>query len=194
MADRRLQIFQAVARALSFTRAAEVLNMTQPAVTFQIKQLEEQFNVRLFDRGRSGVTLTPAGELAQEYAERILALTSELESRLTEMGGPMQGTFPLGASPSIAESMLPGILEEFRMLYPRVRARLTVASAETVCARVAEGVLDFGLVENPTPLSGMESENCRADLFLIFCKEKYRSRIISTFSAFAREKLREVPR
>ena len=63
MADRRLQVFHAVAKQLSFTKAAEVLFMTQPAVTFQIKQLEEHFNTRLFDRGHGRISLTPAGEL-----------------------------------------------------------------------------------------------------------------------------------
>jgi len=70
MADRRLQIFHAVAKHLSFTRAAETLFMTQPAVTFQVKQLEEQLNTRLFDRAQGRISLTPAGELALEYAER----------------------------------------------------------------------------------------------------------------------------
>ena len=62
MADRRLQVFHAVAKQLSFTKAAEVLFMTQPAVTFQIKQLEEHFNTRLFDRGHGRIALTPAGD------------------------------------------------------------------------------------------------------------------------------------
>ena len=82
MADRRLQVFHAVARHGSFTRAAEALFMTQPAVTFQIKQLEEQFNTRLFDRGHGRVTLTAAGDMVMAYAERILGLTEELESRV----------------------------------------------------------------------------------------------------------------
>ena len=66
MADRRLQVFHAVARHGSFTRAAEALFMTQPAVTFQIKQLEEQFNTRLFDRGHGRVTLTAAGDTTKK--------------------------------------------------------------------------------------------------------------------------------
>ena len=74
MADRRLQVFHAVAKQLSFTKAAEVLFMTQPAVTFQIKQLEEHFNTRLFDRGHGRIALTPAGEVVLGYAERILGL------------------------------------------------------------------------------------------------------------------------
>jgi DNA-binding transcriptional LysR family regulator len=73
MADRRLQVFHAVAKQLSFTKAAEVLFMTQPAVTFQIKQLEEHFNTRLFDRGHGRIALTPAGEVVLGYAEKFSA-------------------------------------------------------------------------------------------------------------------------
>ena len=89
MADRRLQVFHAVAKQLSFTKAAETLYMTQPAVTFQIKQLEEHFNTRLFDRGHGRISLTPAGELALEYADRILGEYADLEARLAEMTGQM---------------------------------------------------------------------------------------------------------
>ena len=80
MADRRLQVFHAVAKHLSFTKAAETLFMTQPAVTFQVKQLEEELNTRLFDRAQGRIALTPAGQLAFEYAERILNLSAELET------------------------------------------------------------------------------------------------------------------
>ena len=72
MADRRLQVFHAVAKSLSFTKAAERLFMTQPAVTSQIRQLEDHFGARLFDRSHGGISLTPAGVIALDYAERIL--------------------------------------------------------------------------------------------------------------------------
>src|SRR2546422_1584523 len=92
MADRRLQVFHAVAKHLSFTKAADALFMTQPAVTFQIKQLEESFNARLFDRAHGGITLTAAGVMALDYAERILALSAELEARLKDLGGQVAGS------------------------------------------------------------------------------------------------------
>ncbi len=107
MADRRLQVFHAVAKQLSFTKAAEVLFMTQPAVTFQIKQLEEHFNTRLFDRGHGKITLTPAGEVVLGYAERILGLSSEMDVRLSELTGEIGGSLMVGASTTIAEFMLP---------------------------------------------------------------------------------------
>src|SRR5574340_1353274 len=107
MADRRLQVFHAVARQLSFTKAAEVLFMTQPAVTFQIKQLEEHFNTRLFERGHGRIALTPSGQVVLEYAERILGLSAELDIRLKEMTGQIAGPLLVGASTTIAEFLLP---------------------------------------------------------------------------------------
>src|SRR5213076_3206175 len=123
MADRRLQVFRAVAQHLSFTKAADALFMTQPAVTFQIKQLEESFNARLFDRAHGGVTLTAAGVMALDYAERILALSGELEARLKDMSGQVAGSLLIGGSryspivmlpPMRSEYLLPQLIGEFK--------------------------------------------------------------------------------
>jgi len=173
MADRRLQVFHAVARHLSFTRAAEALFMTQPAVTFQIRQLEEQYNTRLFERRHGSISLTPAGELVLSYAERILALSDELDTRLAEMTGEMRGTLLLGASTTIAEFMLPRVLGEFNALYPQVRARLIVANSESIAARVAEHTLDVGLIEAPAKVPGLTSEVCGEDDLVVICAPDY---------------------
>jgi DNA-binding transcriptional LysR family regulator len=173
MADRRLQVFHAVARHLSFTKAAEALFMTQPAVTFQIKQLEEQFNTRLFERGHGRISLTPAGELALDYAGRILNLSSEMETRLGEMTGQMRGPLLIGASTTIAEFMLPRILGEFNSLYPQVRARLTVANSEAIENRIAEHTLDVGLVELQTKNPNLISETCCDDELQVICTPDY---------------------
>jgi DNA-binding transcriptional LysR family regulator len=109
MADRRIQVFHAVAKHLSFTKAAEALFMTQPAVTFQIRQLEDQFNTRLFDRAHGSISLTPAGVIALDYAERIVALSAELDTRLKELSGQVAGPLLIGASMTIAEFLLPQI-------------------------------------------------------------------------------------
>src|SRR5205085_12204037 len=103
MGLRRLQVFHAVAKHLSFTKAAEALFMTQPAVTFQIKQLEEHFNTRLFDRSQGRITLTAAGALALEPAERILALSAELDARMKELGGPIARPLLIGATMPLGE-------------------------------------------------------------------------------------------
>lgn len=173
MADRRLQVFHAVARHLSFTKAAEALLMTQPAVTFQIKQLEDQYNVRLFERGHGRISLTPAGEMVLEYADQILGLTDELEARLGDMTGLMRGTLVIGASTTIAEFMLPSVLGEFNALYPQVKPRLIVGNSELIQNRVAEHGVDIGLVESVTTANGLLAESCSPDELVVICAPDY---------------------
>ncbi|MCG2577643.1 LysR substrate-binding domain-containing protein [Dechloromonas sp. XY25] len=173
MADRRLQVFHAVAKHLSFTRAADALFMTQPAVTFQIKQLEEQYSTRLFERRHGSISLTPAGELVLSYAERVLALTDEMDIRLSEMTGEMRGPLLVGASTTIAEFMLPKVLGEFNALYPQVRARLIVANSESIETRVAEHTIDIGLIEAPAKLGGLTSQICCEDELRVICAPDY---------------------
>jgi len=169
MADRRLQVFHAVAKHLSFTKAAEALFMTQPAVTFQIKQLEEHFNSRLFDRGHGRISLTPAGEIVLDYAERILALSAELDTRLKEMTGQVAGPLLVGASTTIAEFLLPRILGEFKGQFAKVSPRLFVANSETVESRVAEHTLDIGLIEAPSHLATVLTEVVCEDELQVVC-------------------------
>ncbi len=173
MADRRLQVFHAVAKHLSFTRAADALFMTQPAVTFQIKQLEEQYSTRLFERRHGSISLTPAGELVMSYAEKILALSDEMDIRLSEMTGEMRGPLLVGASTTIAEFMLPKVLGEFNAMYPQVRARLIVANSESIENRVAEHTIDLGLIEAPAKLSGLTSHICCEDELRAICAPDY---------------------
>jgi DNA-binding transcriptional LysR family regulator len=137
--------------------------MTQPAVTFQIKQLEEHFNTRLFERGHGKITLTPAGEVVLKYAERILGLSAELETRVREMTGRLSGPLLIGASTTIAEFLLPRVLGEFKSAHPEVQPKLTVANSETIENRVAEHTLDLGLIEAPSHLASLLTEVCCED-------------------------------
>ncbi len=169
MADRRLQVFYTVAKQLSFTRAAELLYMTQPAVTFQVKQLEEHLNAKLFERAHGKIELTAAGAVALDYAERILALTSEMETRLGELTGQVSGPLRIGASTTIAEYMLPRLLGAFKNLYPQVQAQLTVANSESIETRVAELQLDVGLIEAPSHHPNLTTAVCCDDELVLIC-------------------------
>ena len=169
MADRRLQVFHAVAKHLSFTKAAETLFMTQPAVTFQIKQLEEHLNTRLFDRAQGRIALTPAGQVALEYAQRILALSAELDTRLKEMSGHAAGPLMIGASMTIGEYVLPRLIGEFKASFPAVVPTLFVGNSEAVQERVAERTLDLGFIESGSPLPSLQSEVCCEDELHVVC-------------------------
>ena len=169
MADRRLQVFHAVAKHLSFTKAAEALFMTQPAVTFQIRQLEEHFSTRLFDRAHGRITLTPAGVTAMEYAEKILALTAELDSRLKDLSGEVAGPLLIGASTTIADFLLPHILGQFKAAHPEVVPRLVVGNSEAVQDRVGERALDIGFIEGDSHLPTLVSESLCNDELQVVC-------------------------
>jgi len=169
MADRRLQVFHAVAKHLSFTKAAETLFMTQPAVTFQIKQLEEHLSTRLFDRAQGRIILTPAGQVALEYAERILALSAELDTRLKEMGGHAAGPLLIGASMTIGEYVLPQLIGKFKAQFPAVVPALFVGNSEAVQERVDERTLDLGFIEGDSHLGSLHSELCCEDELQVVC-------------------------
>lgn len=168
MADRRLRAFHAVAKHLSFTKAADALFMTQPSVTFQVKQLEEEFNTRLFDRTQGRISLTPAGVVAFQYAERILGLYSEMNARMSEMTGQEAGPLLIGASTTIAEFLLPRVVGEFKALHRGVVPRLVVANSEHVQEKVAERSLDVGFIEGDSHLASLVTEVvCDDELFVV---------------------------
>ena len=173
MADRRLQVFHAVAKHQSFTRAARALFMAQSSVTNQVRQLELQYGTRLFERERSAVTLTPAGEIVMAYAEKILALGDELDTRLAEMSGEMRGTLQLGACGVIADFMLAQLLNEFNALYPQVRVLLQVVNSTEIERLVAANRLDLGLIERPPSLAGVVGQDCGMDDMVVICAPDY---------------------
>ncbi len=163
MADRRLQVFYTVARLLSFTKAAEALHMTQPAVTFQVRQLEDHFNTRLFDRTHNRITLTEAGQGVFGYAERIFELYAEMENAVRELTGDVRGALTIGASTTIAEYMLPALLGDFKARHPEVNIRLKVSNTEGIVSMVENNVIDLGVVEAPVSNKNLMVEVCRVD-------------------------------
>ncbi len=167
MADRRLKIFHTVARLLNFTKAGERLHMTQPAVTFQIRQLEEQFNTRLFDRTHNKVTLTEAGKQVYMYADRILKLYDDMNHSISEMTGDVSGGVSLGASTTIAEYMLPLLIGEFKGKYPDVNISLKESNSEDIVAMVENNIVDLAIVEGSVNNKNLIVEQCRVDQLVV---------------------------
>lgn len=163
MSDRRLQVFHTVAGVLSFTKAAEILNMTQPAVTFQVRQLEEDFNTRLFDRAHNRISLTKAGELVLGYADQIIEHYREMHESVKEMTGDNTGLITIGASTTIAEYMLPGLLGDFQTRFPEVLIRLKVANTDAIVSMVEDNTIDLGVVEGAVNNQLLLVEGCQVD-------------------------------
>ncbi len=169
MADRRLRVFYVVARSGSFTRAAEQLFMTQPAVTFQIKQLEEHFNARLLERGHGKVTLTSTGQIVYAYAEKILGMEDELETRMSELSDELLGVLNIGSSTTIAAYWLPQLLIDFKVAHPKVEPRVMVGNSFLTEQRVAAREIDLGLVEFVSDDPGIEHIRLGEDELLVIC-------------------------
>jgi LysR family transcriptional regulator, transcriptional activator of the cysJI operon len=165
--DTRLRVFHSVAKHLSFTRAAEELYLTQPAVTFQIRQLEEHFNTRLFDRHHNRITMTEAGVTVYGYAERILELYRETEKAVNEMTGMTRGIVKLGASTTIGEYILPMILSSYHETFPNVQVRMTVDNTRLIVRKLEDATIDVGMVEGPVTNKNIVIAPCVEDELIL---------------------------
>ncbi|MCP5142017.1 MAG: LysR family transcriptional regulator [Zoogloeaceae bacterium] len=173
MADRRLQVFHTVARLLSFTKAAETLHMTQPAVTFQVRQLEEYFDTRLFDRTHNRISLTDAGQVVYQYSDRIFDLYNQMENAVKEMTGAISGALVIGASTTIAEYMLPALLGDFKSRYPEVTIHLRVSNSDGIVHMVENNDIDLGVVESPVANKNLVVETCRVDELVVIVPPRH---------------------
>jgi LysR family transcriptional regulator, transcriptional activator of the cysJI operon len=159
----RLAVFRAVAQQLSFRKAAEELYLTQPAVSLQIKALEEDLGVQLFDRTGSRVALTAVGKTLLSYAEQAHALLRRAEHEIAAMGGELAGQLALGASTTIAQYVLPRMLGEFLAEHPRVQPSLISGNTERIVDAVAQHEIALGFIEGPSRSRNVKSEPFLAD-------------------------------
>lgn len=145
---RQLQIFQEVAQHLSYTRAAEALHLTQPAVFAQVRQLEEQTGHKLIERMGKSLFLTEAGEVVLLSAQRILAEAEDLDMRLAELRGLARGRLRL-AVVSTAKYDIPARIGAFNHSYPGIEVALTVCNREEILARFAQNADDLYILGTP---------------------------------------------
>jgi DNA-binding transcriptional LysR family regulator len=159
----RLVVFRAVAGQLSFRKAAEELYLTQPAVSLQIKALEEDLGVQLFDRGGAHIALTAAGEALLRYTVQSHALLAEAEQEIAALTGGQGGELALGASTTIAQYVLPRRLSEFRRLHPRVHLTLVSGNTEEIVAAIEAHRIALGMIEGPARSREVKTEPFLAD-------------------------------
>src|SRR5579863_3032341 len=145
----RLVVFRAVAEHLSFRKAAEELYLTQPAVSQQIKALEEDLGVLLFDRSGTQARLTPAGDVLVNYARRSGEILVEAQHEVSAMAGSYAGLLSLGASSTIAQYVLPRILGDFCKLNPCIHPTLISGNTEHVVEAVETQKVQLGFIEGP---------------------------------------------
>jgi len=149
MENFRLKVFRSVCNHLSFRRAAEELHLSQPAVTQQIKALEDELGTRLFDRTGGRVALTPAGRILKKRAIELAELIAQTQEELASLRGEHSGLLRAGASTSIAQYVLPRMLGGFKREHPRVKLQIRSGNTEEVVQWLIEGQIAIGLIEGP---------------------------------------------
>ena len=140
-----LRVFLMVAAERSFSRAAAKLHRTQPAVSQAIKRLEDEIGERLFDRSSKDGTLTEAGRVLRDYAERLHRLSEEAQLSVRELRDLQRGRVLIGSNEGGVHMLLP-LIERFREKHPRILVDVRRVPARQVGAEVAQGSLDFGIV------------------------------------------------
>ena len=140
-----LRVFLKVAAERSFSRAAMKLHRTQPAVSQAVRRLEDSVGERLFDRATKDATLTEAGRLLRDYAERLLRLSEEAEAAVKDLRDLRRGRVLIGANEASVHAVLP-MISRFRATHPLVHVDVRRVPARMVGAEVAQGTLDFGVL------------------------------------------------
>lgn len=140
----QLETLLTISRTMSFRKAGEILNLTQPAVSAQIKSLEDEFKTVLVDRNHP-VTLTDRGKVFLEHAERILAIVEELKQKLIDLDEVPQGHIVLGTTTSIAIQILPRVLSYFQNQYPLIKTSIQSMNSSQIMASVESGNVDIGI-------------------------------------------------
>jgi DNA-binding transcriptional LysR family regulator len=147
MPDFRLRVFQTVARHLSFTKAAQELFITQPAITKHIHELELSYKQRLFERRGNRISLTEAGEALRLHADAVEQLDQQLNETLHSLHGGEGGRLRLGASTTLAQYVIPRLLPGFQTRYPDSKLTLLNGNSEQIAEALLRGQIDLGFVE-----------------------------------------------
>ena len=142
----QLRIFYTVARCGSFSRAAEALDISQPAVSIQVQDLEKALGLGLLNRRAKGLQLTEVGETVYGYAHRIFSLSSELQEAIQDIEGLKSGQLTLGASTTPGEYILPVAIGRFRQLYPGIQVRLEISNTRNIVNQILQREIDLGMI------------------------------------------------
>jgi len=143
---RQLEAFYLVVKLKSFTRAAEALNVTQPAVTIQVKSLEKSLNIQLIQHLGKRVQLSEAGELLYQYAEKIFDLVSDADEKMRDFKKLMRGTLQIGTTKNYARYIMPALLSEFQRRFPRIKVILDEGNSEDMAKSVLEKKNELALI------------------------------------------------
>lgn len=170
MFDYRLKVFYTTASRLSFTKAAEELYISQPAVTKHIKEIESQLNTKLFDRKGTSIQLTQSGKILYDYAEKIRNMYRDLEFEIGQINHQHKGKLIIGASTTVAQYILPEILAKFNAYYKDIKIELLTQNTEGISELLKKGKIDLGIIEGESQSSYFDYKIFRADEIVLVSK------------------------
>jgi len=160
----QLETLVAISKTMSFRKAGELLNLTQPAVSAQIKSLEDEFQTVLVDRNQP-VTLTDSGRVFLEHAEQMLKIVEELRGRLSDLNATPQGHITLGTTTSIAMQILPRVLSYFQNQFPLIKTTIHSMPTTQIMSSVESGLIDIGIAYLFDKSPGLETSILYYDSF-----------------------------
>ena len=152
-----LHIFHTVARLGSFSRAAEELSVSQPAVSIQVKELEKSLGSTLLHRMRKGLELTDTGSAVFSYTQRIFSLAEEMTSAVQDIQGLKSGRLTIGSSTTPGEYILPWVIGQFQKQFPGVDVSLSISNTRSVLEMIRNRELDLGMAGAPVSQRGLNS-------------------------------------
>lgn len=190
MFDFRLKVFLTVARRLNFTRAAEELFISQPAVTNHIKELENRFNLVLFDRNGSKVILSPAGKVLLKHTEDIQEIYRQIEFDLNQLNEVLKGVLHIGSSTSITYYVLPPLLARFHGIHQDVKVELLSGNSEQIEQALLDKKIEIGIIEGQPKRREIRYKSFLKDEIVLVCSSK---NPLSVKSRINVEELKEIP-
>ncbi|HTM92010.1 MAG TPA: LysR substrate-binding domain-containing protein [Flavisolibacter sp.] len=168
--DFRLKVFYTVAHKLSFTKAASELFITQPAVTKHIRELEQQLGMALFKRNGNSISITAGGEILLKYAEKIFDTYKLLENELAQLNKITGGTIRIGASTTLAQTLVPKMLGQFKKTYPVFQLSFIRGNTDFISKQLIEEKIDLAIVEGASHYPQISYENFMKDEIVLVAK------------------------
>ena len=167
MIDFNLKVFLVVAKTSSFTRAAEFLNLSQPAVTHQIKNLETLLRTKLFHRTQNKIFLTKSGNILLKYADDINHLYQNAMKEIQEVDNRVAGDAHIGAASLLGKYLLPRIIGEFKKNFPEVHISMLAGNSKEILEYLKNDVIELAIVSEPIPSKNLSAFSLYSDDLIV---------------------------
>ncbi|MBB6453679.1 DNA-binding transcriptional LysR family regulator [Salirhabdus euzebyi] len=188
-----LKVFYTAATKKNFSETAKILHLSQPSVSLQIRQLEDHLNIKLFERTTKKISLTPAGELLFQNADKILKLVNQAEKEIELLSESVHGELLVGASRTIGEHVLPYVLGQYIKEYPQVNIRLRILNSQNIIEHLKNKEINIGFIESMISYPDFVQKPFLEDELVLIAPQNYSHILISDNNFIAPNDLFSLP-